>query len=268
MEPRTLTNDFETARSPAVVATVVVLTMREGSPHLLVTTNESDLHLPNRLITTLSVPITLQVHQLLAQRAGIVVDRLEQIVTGEGPATATTPGGAIHVTYLGLTAHGNSNASAVTWTPLYDLMPWEDQRGETDAFVPFLPTAVLTRLAYHRLSNTLVGPLCRMSPLDQILLATAIERLRSALTYRPVVFDLIAPTFTLRALQTTIEALQGVSLHSQNFRRLVLEHEVVEPIGVLANRGPGRPAELFRFRDSATKTIGVGFNLPRRLRIG
>jgi hypothetical protein len=79
------------------------------------------------------------------------------------------------------------------------------------------------------------------------ILATAIGRLRGKLKYRPVVFELLPPTFTLTTLQTTVEAISGRHLHKQNFRRLVEAAALVEPTGDSA-RTLGRPAALFRFR--------------------
>lgn len=80
------------------------------------------------------------------------------------------------------------------------------------------------------------------------ILATAIARLRGKMKYRPVVFELMPPAFTLFELQRTVEALSGIELHKQNFRRLVEGQGLVERTGRLAATGRGRPAELFRFR--------------------
>ncbi|MFO1183173.1 MAG: NAD regulator [Bauldia sp.] len=92
------------------------------------------------------------------------------------------------------------------------------------------------------------------------ILATAISRLRGKMKYRPVVFELLPDTFTLRELQQTVEAIAGRHLHTQNFRRQVEAAELVEPTGGMsgsnasgrgkAARGAplGRPAALFRFR--------------------
>jgi hypothetical protein len=80
------------------------------------------------------------------------------------------------------------------------------------------------------------------------ILATAIARLRGKLKYRPLVFELMAPGFTLLELQRTVEALAGLRLHKQNFRRLVAEQGLVEGTGKFSASGRGRPAELFRFR--------------------
>ena len=80
------------------------------------------------------------------------------------------------------------------------------------------------------------------------ILATAIARLRAKITYRPVVFELMPPQFTLLDLQRSVEALAGRTLHKQNFRRLVEQQELVEETGAMAEATGGRPAKLFRFR--------------------
>jgi hypothetical protein len=80
------------------------------------------------------------------------------------------------------------------------------------------------------------------------ILATAIARLRAKLKYRPVVFELMPPEFTLTELQRTVEAISGRHLHKQNFRRLVESAALVEPTGVMSTLTGGRPAALFRFR--------------------
>ncbi|HET9573448.1 MAG TPA: NAD regulator, partial [Methyloceanibacter sp.] len=47
------------------------------------------------------------------------------------------------------------------------------------------------------------------------ILATALGRLRGKLKYRPVVFELLPPEFTLYDLQQTVEAISGTLLHKQ-----------------------------------------------------
>ena len=80
------------------------------------------------------------------------------------------------------------------------------------------------------------------------ILATGIARLRAKIKYRPVVFELMPPDFTLLQLQQTVEALAGRPLHKQNFRRLIEQQELVEETGEVLAGGAGRPAKLFRFR--------------------
>ncbi|MBN8909392.1 MAG: hypothetical protein J0H99_22995, partial [Rhodospirillales bacterium] len=80
------------------------------------------------------------------------------------------------------------------------------------------------------------------------ILATALARLRGKIKYRPVVFELMPPAFTLGQLQAAVEALAGRRLHKQNFRRLVEQQELVEETGGVTAETRGRPARLFRFR--------------------
>lgn len=80
------------------------------------------------------------------------------------------------------------------------------------------------------------------------ILATTLDRIRGKLRYRPVVFELLPPTFTLFQLQRLVEALAGFRLHKQNFRRLVERAGLVEGTNRLHHDTGGRPAELFRFR--------------------
>ncbi|QYF87740.1 NAD regulator [Brevundimonas sp. PAMC22021] len=80
------------------------------------------------------------------------------------------------------------------------------------------------------------------------ILATALGRLRGKLKYRPVLFDLMPDAFTLSELQAAAEAVSGLSLHKQNFRRGVERTGLVAPTGRLSSATGGRPAELFRFR--------------------
>ncbi len=80
------------------------------------------------------------------------------------------------------------------------------------------------------------------------ILATAMGRLRGKMKYRPVVFELMPTEFTLLELQRTVEALSGIFLHKQNFRRLVEAQGLVEGTGRMSRKTGGRPAEIFRFR--------------------
>jgi hypothetical protein len=80
------------------------------------------------------------------------------------------------------------------------------------------------------------------------VLATAMSRVRAKIKYRPVIFELMPPDFTLFELQKTVEAILGPHLHKQNFRRLVESAGLVETTGEVKSQTGGRPAKLFRFR--------------------
>ncbi|UVC15218.1 NUDIX hydrolase [Mesorhizobium onobrychidis] len=95
------------------------------------------------------------------------------------------------------------------------------------------------------------------------IVATGIARLRSKIKYRPVVFELMRPTFTLLQLQRTVEALAGRLIHKPNFRRLIEQQELVEETGETTAETGGRPAKLYRFRHAVLDERAIaGTKLP------
>lgn len=120
----------------------------------------------------------------------------------------------------------------------------EARRGRDASPIPLMPGAAM--IADHRR-----------------ILATGIARLRSKIKYRPVVFELMPPVFTLLQLQRTVEALAGRLVHKQNFRRLIEQQELVEETGIATSDTGGRPAKLFRFRHAVLDERAVaGTKLP------
>src|SRR5262249_53449874 len=95
------------------------------------------------------------------------------------------------------------------------------------------------------------------------ILATGVARLRAKIKYRPIVFELMPPSFTLLQLQRAVEALAGRRLHKQNFRRLIDQEGLVEETGEVLSATGGRPAKLVRFRrEIMRKRALVGTKLP------
>ena len=95
------------------------------------------------------------------------------------------------------------------------------------------------------------------------VLATGLARLRAKIQYRPVVFELMAPEFTLGQLQDCVEALAGRPVHTQNFRRLIEQQALVEHTGQVDADTGGRPARLYRFRrEVLQERHAAGTKLP------
>ncbi len=95
------------------------------------------------------------------------------------------------------------------------------------------------------------------------ILATGIARLRAKIKYRPVVFELMPPAFSLLQLQRSVEALAGRRVHKQNFRRLIEQQDLVEETGMSSFETGGRPAKLFRFRQAVlAERAAAGTKLP------
>lgn len=272
-----------------------------GAPRVLTLPQGTRKALPSGPLDAVSDrTLELAVRRLVRQQTEREMGYVEQLYTfGD---LARQPGQvdrAISVAYLALVRHGGP----AEWDPVYHFFPWEDWReGRADqleeieghlrvwagsererseririAFgldrTPWSGELVLER--YELLYE--VG-LIAESPRNRDggfghplagdhrrILATALGRIRGKIRYRPVVFELLPETFTLLTLQRTVEALAGIRLHKQNFRRLVEHQGLVEGTGQVHKQTGGRPAELFRFRrDVLTERPAPGVGLPGR----
>ncbi|MBA3810988.1 MAG: NAD regulator [Caulobacteraceae bacterium] len=124
-------------------------------------------------------------------------------------------------------------------------------RDRAQGGVPAEPEALIPALGQPMISD------------HRRILATALGRLRGKLKYRPVVYELMGAEFTLSDLQRTVEAIAGVALHKQNFRRVVERTALVEGVGRTDADTGGRPAELFRFRrELLAARPAPGLSLP------
>jgi 8-oxo-dGTP diphosphatase len=86
------------------------------------------------------------------------------------------------------------------------------------------------------------------------ILAYALQRLRYKLEYTAVGFELLPEAFTLSELQVAYEIILGEKLDKRNFRRKILNADVIEGTGE-HRTGEGRPAKLYHFRDDAVAEI-------------
>ena len=86
------------------------------------------------------------------------------------------------------------------------------------------------------------------------ILPYAIQRLRYKLEYSAVGFELLPERFTLTDLQQTYEIILREKLDKRNFRRKVLEADVLEET-TRWREGDHRPARLYRFRDDAVAEV-------------
>ncbi len=148
--------------------------------------------------------------------------------------------------------------------------PWNEER-VLDRYELLYEADLVPEAARDRAraaGRTAVEP-TRVSPFGEPMvsdhrriLATGLGRLRGKLKYRPVAFELVAPEFTLSELQRAVEAVAGVALHKQNFRRAVERAGLVERLGRFDLATGGRPAELFRFaREKAAAAPAQGLAL-------
>ena len=86
------------------------------------------------------------------------------------------------------------------------------------------------------------------------ILDYALTRLRYKLEYSAVGFQLLPEVFTLTELQTAYEIVLGEPLDKRNFRRKILQADILVDTGQ-TRVGEGRPAKLYRYRDDAAPEI-------------
>lgn len=121
-----------------------------------------------------------------------------------------SPGWTIIVSYLGLVAGGESEPGVGRWYAVEELPALEEA--------------------------------------DRMVLDYALVRLRAKIGYTTIAFHLLPPTFTLRELQDTYEAILGHGLDKRNFRRRVTAAGFLEATAEKRRDGSHRPAVLYRFR--------------------
>jgi 8-oxo-dGTP diphosphatase len=149
----------------------------------------------------------------LAEKTGLRDVYLEQLYTFSDPERDPN-GRCISVAHLALVPAEQAQLSATT----------------KYAGVGFFPVAELPPLAYDH----------------PRILTYALERLRAKLQYTNVAYSLLPESFTLSELQRVYEIVLGRPLDTRNFRKRILDLELVEPTEGL-RRGPFRPAQLYRF---------------------
>lgn len=96
------------------------------------------------------------------------------------------------------------------------------------------------------------------------ILKTARQRLTSKVRYQPIGFALLPARFTLTQLQRMYEVILGRELDKRNFRKKVLEMEVLVETDELETGVPHRAARLWRFdkrRYDELEQSGVNFEV-------
>ncbi len=274
-----------------VVAVLVALV--DGEPAIL--TVGDGARLPSGPLLEGHRSLQAAVRAWVESQTGLEVGYLEQLYTFADRGSRRH----ISVSYLGLTP-GASGAGV--WVPWYGLFPWEDRRDTPDlppgvgdglaawasddpdrrARVaalwggdgrPWEPDLALHRYEMLYEAGLIaeappaarrphLAPGRRMDGDHRRIAATGVARLRAKIQYRPVVFELLPLAFTLGQLQACVEALAGRRIHTQNFRRLVTQQDLVRETGESTSTG-GRPARLYRFRGSVVEQRrAAGTKLP------
>ena len=210
---------------PMVTVDMIIFALRSGDLQVLLIKRrhwpfEGMWAIPGGFVE-IDEPLEAAARRELQEETGLTDVYLEQLYTFGDPQRDPRTR-VITVSYFALVRaeqqrlHAATDASAVNWFPAYD------------------PPA----LAFdHR----------------QIL-DYAITRLRYKLEYTALAFELLPAEFTLTELQETYEHILNERLDKRNFRRKVLEADILEATS-RQRVGEHRPARLYRFREGAVAEV-------------
>ncbi len=106
-----------------------------------------------------------------------------------------------------------------------------------------------------------LGQLPKLTHFDQIILAYALERLRTATLTTSMIQFLLPTKFTLAELQSCFEAIEGSSVDRRNFRKKLQQLAILMPADTPATRNHNTPA-LFTFQNKSLRPLAVPFTLP------
>ncbi|MEI7712643.1 MAG: hypothetical protein WCI94_14485 [Rhodospirillales bacterium] len=292
--------NLDTASIAAELIAVIVA-VTDGEPRVL--TIEEGRVLPSGAFESGHRSLQAGLRSWVERQTHHPLGYVEQLYTfADGDRTDSAAQRVVSISYLGLTREARlAREPGAGWLSWYRFFPWEDCRAAaaTVAGEELMPRlrhwATGKRERQHRLAvnfgqdgqrwneelvlqryellweaglvpeagGETASPGQPMAHDHRRILATGIARLRAKIKYRPVVFELMPPSFTLLQLQRTVEALAGRLLHKQNFRRLIDQQDLVEETGEVATETGGRPAKLFRFRrEILAERAVVGTKLP------
>ena len=95
---------------------------------------------------------------------------------------------------------------------------------------------------------------------DRILEA-ALERLKGKVRYQPIGFELLPKKFTLSQLQKLYEVVLEQKLDKRNFRKKILNMELLIPLDEVQEDVAHRAARLYRFDEKKYEQLKKkGFN--------
>jgi 8-oxo-dGTP diphosphatase len=167
-------------------------------------------------------------HRELAEETGITGAYLEQLYTFGDPKRDPRMR-VISVAYLGMISPDRANARG----------------GDDAAEASWFSVQDLPSLAFDH----------------NKIMECAVRRLRRKLEYTSSGFHLLPALFTLSELQVVYETVLGEKLDKRNFRRKILQSNIVEEAGGFRT-GDGRPARLYRCRAGVQDEIKVSRLFP------
>lgn len=114
-----------------------------------------------------------------------------------------------------------------------------------------------TNEAYKSIEWHTVSDLPKLGYDHKEIIATALERLKSKLTYTNIVYGLLPKEFTLSDLQNIYEIILGKKLDKRNFRKKILQTKLLKKTAKRLSGQAHRPAELYSFSKRTPQFVEI-----------
>jgi 8-oxo-dGTP diphosphatase len=221
---------------PSIAVDIALVTVLDDGPWVLVIQREQHPHkgtwqLPGGFVH-INESLDEAAARVLAEKSGVTDVYTEQLYTF-GDVNRDPRTRVITVAYYALVDSTHLTTRGVTGSMARIVVPW---KGETGGPVGLEGDEGQLDTAFDH---------------DQII-GMAVKRLRGKLNYAPVGYELLPAEFTLLDLQRIHEAILGVTLNKDSFRRRMLASGDLELTGDRQTDVGHRPAALYRHKAGTT----------------
>lgn len=182
------------------------------------------------------------------------------------------PGGFVHMdeTLEEAARRELAEETGIRQAYLEQLYTFGDPRRDPRERVITVAYYALVNLADHKIrAATDAGdaawfPVCDAPPLafdHERIVEMAHERLKGKLRYQPIGFELLPTKFTLTELQRVYETVLEVELDKRNFRKKILNMDLLKGLEEVQKDVAHRAARLYRFNERKYRQlVKKGFN--------
>ncbi len=221
----------QTLQFSILAADIALLTIRDGELYARII----PVHRPPHFMNRIGLPGGLILPTETAEEAALRLIKTK--------ATLDTKG--VHLeqlyTFSALNRDPRGRVVAVAYLAL---IPWESLRPTETLDTKeawWAPVRELRKLAYDH----------------DLILETAIARLRSRVTYTTLIAKLMPKEFTLTELETAYESVVKKNIDKRNFRKKILKLGILKPLKRKRTGSAFRPAELYSFTSTTVSDIEV-----------
>ncbi len=137
-----------------------------------------------------------------------------------------------------------------------------DPRGRvvSVAYLALVPWEKLSSSEQKDTSDAWWSEIAQAKPLaydHELVLAEALKRLRSRITYTTLISQILPKEFTLGRLERAFEEILNTPQDKRNFRKKIAKLKILKELPEKQTGEPFRPAKLYKFASDTIKDIEI-----------